>query len=82
MSHDHRKVHWEPKEHTKSKDGASTHAITTNRHTDNKRRVATTNTTLGLLEFSLSLTCRMFTEPPPPPPSSMLGLGLMLDLIQ
>ena len=49
MSHDHRKVHWEPTEHTKS------NADTTNRQTDNKRKVATDN--------ALNLTCRMFTEP-------------------
>ena len=49
MSHDHRKVHWEPTEHTKS------NADTTNRQTDNKHKVATDN--------ALNLTCKMFTEP-------------------
>ena len=49
MSHDHRKVHWKPIEHTKS------NADTTNRQTDNKRKVATNN--------ALNLTGRMFTEP-------------------
>ena len=49
MSHDHRKGHWEPTEHTKS------NADTTNRQTDNKRKVAADN--------ALNLTCKMFTEP-------------------
>ena len=37
------------------------------RQTDNKCKVATNNTTLGLLEFPLNLTCRMFTEQAAPP---------------
>ena len=49
MSHDYRKVYWEPTEHTKS------NTDTTNRQTDNKRKVATDN--------ALNLTCRVFTEP-------------------
>ena len=49
MSHDHRKVHWEPTEHTKSS------VDTTNRQIDNKHKVATDN--------ALNLTCRVFTEP-------------------
>ena len=49
MSHDHRKVHWEPTEHTKR------NADTTNRQTDIKRKVAT--------DSALNLTCRVFTEP-------------------
>ena len=88
MSHDHRKVHWEPTEHTKS------NTDTTNRQTDNKRKVATDNA------LNLPAGCSQSQLPPrhdtgPWPyaglnpvtrasrlPGTILGLGLTLNSIQ